>query len=277
MPLPLGTKQSIGFLQSIILCKNEEIFRSHLLRGIIEFKWRRAYYIIFIQALFYLVFITLQLLLIFKTSINPWIWGALFIINVLFTIKEILLVKNAGKYYLKVLWNFLELFKIVLVYIYLGYAVFSNDEETRDEILLPFSIVITWIRGFGYLRLFKNTRYLMRLILEVIKDMGPFVVILLSSVLTFGVIFYDVRIADTFKIDLLKSYALSYGEFNLGDRYTGYQNSMFVIASLLNTLVLLSLIISLMGDTYDKVISIMEIAELKEFASLIMETETLLF
>eukprot|EP00358_Blepharisma_japonicum_P000946 CAMPEP_0202952354 /NCGR_PEP_ID=MMETSP1395-20130829/37860_1 /ASSEMBLY_ACC=CAM_ASM_000871 /TAXON_ID=5961 /ORGANISM="Blepharisma japonicum, Strain Stock R1072" /LENGTH=218 /DNA_ID=CAMNT_0049662323 /DNA_START=381 /DNA_END=1034 /DNA_ORIENTATION=- len=107
--------------------------------------------------------------------------------------------------------------------------------------------------------------------------MGPFSLVILTSSVVFGVIFYDVKLLPKFGDDLAKAYVVAYGEFNLDASYTRWQDLMYVMASLLNTLVLLSLIISLMGDTYDRVSGGIDIAETKEFAMLILEAETLLF
>jgi len=49
--------------------------------------------------------------------------------------------------------------------------------------------LLSWLRGFSYLRLFQKTRVLIRLVIEVIIDMIPFTIILIFSMLAFATTF----------------------------------------------------------------------------------------
>ena len=47
--------------------------------------------------------------------------------------------------------------------------------------------MIVWVRLLSYLRLFRQTRALIRLVIEVAKDMGAFAVVLSMVVLAFSI------------------------------------------------------------------------------------------
>ena len=47
--------------------------------------------------------------------------------------------------------------------------------------------ILSWFRLMSFLRLFKKTRALIRLVIEVIKDMGAFVIVLTMALLSFSI------------------------------------------------------------------------------------------
>ena len=60
----------------------------------------------------------------------------------------------------------------------------ANDSELERKILV-FLTLLAWMRAIPYFRIFKKTRYLIRIIIEVVEDMIPFL-----SVLFFGMFAY---------------------------------------------------------------------------------------
>jgi len=268
LPLGLGCWDSIKFLQSSVLSKNEKMFKSHIIKSLLDYKWRGCIWLVSVEAFIYLCFITMLLVHSAAKEEQSFIFGFLYLFNVLFTAKEVLLLKDSGAFFSSDSWNIVESVKIILLYVYLIF-------EVPKAVILSLVIILAWIRGIGYFRLFKPTRYLIRLLIEVFKDMVPFFLIMLCAIFIFAVVFFILEVGDTFTTALIHSYILAYGEFNTED-YDTFTGLLFLCASVLNTLILLNLIIAIMGDTYDKVTDIMEIADKKEFATLILEAETMM-
>jgi len=270
IPLNLGCSRSIEFLQSLIVNKNEAVFDAEIIKSTLKYKWRKAIWFIAAEALLYLSFICFLLVHVVSDSDKLLYDVFLLIFNSCFAVKEMLLIYYATGFFITNAWNLVETVKILLLFIYLIWR------EPTKGVILPIAVVLAWIRGIGYFRLFKPTRYLIRLLIEVVKDMGPFLVILSGAVFIFSVVFFATSDTVDFSDSLLNSYLLAYGEFDTAN-YSDYQKFIFVLASIFNALVLLNMIIAIMGDTYDRVTDMMEIADQKEFATLILETETLLF
>ena len=78
--------------------------------------------------------------------------------------------------------------------------------------------ILVWFRILSFLRLFKTTRALIRLILEVTKDMYAFTIVLLIAVLAFTIT-YDIisttgeEPETSFWSSLNHIYLLMYGDF----------------------------------------------------------------
>ena len=98
--------------------------------------------------------------------------------------------------YLSDFWNLFDLFRVVLTITY-SLIVLSipktNDLGIPEPFpaysyyLLAFLTMLVWVRLLSFLRLFKQTRALIRLVIEVCKDMGAFIMVLSIAVLSFAI------------------------------------------------------------------------------------------
>jgi hypothetical protein len=97
---------------------------------------------------------------------------------------------------MKDLWNFSDLFTCALAIIYSLKKIIQIDNEDANVLdenryLLAALTLNAWLRGLSYLRLFKQTRSLIRLVIEVIKDMKAFAIVLFLSVVAFTLTYYS--------------------------------------------------------------------------------------
>lgn len=116
------------------------------------------------------------------------------------------------------------------------------------------------------------------LIKEVCKDMVAFLLLLFYSVISFCVLFLALDYTHEkggFWYYLEYAYLLELGEFNMKDLSTISRFS-FVVSSIIGTIIMLNLLISIMGDTFDRVQEKMTEAGGKILAELILEIETLM-
>lgn len=79
---------------------------------------------------------------------------------------------------------------------YSGLRLYSVHTEAEDpshlfDYLLAIVNILSWFRAISYLRLFKQTRSLIRLIIEVIKDMKAFTIVLLMAIICFTMTYYS--------------------------------------------------------------------------------------
>lgn len=66
------------------------------------------------------------------------------------------------------------------------------------------------------------------------------------------------------------------GDFDTTD-YDWAQWTIFILASAINPIIMLNLLIAIMSDTYDKVQESVEVADNKELSEMILEVETMMF
>jgi len=69
-------------------------------------------------------------------------------------------------------------------------------DDTFNRCVLAISTFFMWFKLLYVMRIFKNTGYLVRMIVEVIYDMGIFLLILLITILAFGDTFLRLSLAN---------------------------------------------------------------------------------
>lgn len=273
-PLDLdpGTTGSIEFLISLTECSCDLIFRSKILQILLNDKWDRVKWAVYAQGALYILYMfLLSIYCIFLRDSTDFL-VFLFINHILLLLYELSQVVTDPIDYWKDMWNLLDQLRGLSFTIYTIMTWAGNDNS--DVLLIV--IIFSWIRGISYFRMFDGTRYMVRLLSEVLKDMKVFFVILAYSTLAFSFIIF-LRNAD---VNFPASVAISY-RLDLGDFDADYTNLfdwlMFFLASVLNPLIMLNLLISIMGDTYSKVKDTNDIANFQELTEMIIEIEKLMF
>lgn len=139
-----------------------------------------------------------------------------------------------------------------------------------NDIIKLFSsmaIFLYWTRLISYLRGFEGTAFMIRLIIEVIFDIRYFLILILLFTLSFNCALYVIQSSfndsDTNYINFFDMFTLCY-RLLLGD-YTNYDNLevefsyyvwfLMIIFTLLLTVILLNLLISIIGNTFNTVFS----------------------
>ncbi|CAG9322176.1 unnamed protein product [Blepharisma stoltei] len=275
LPTIPGALSSVLFLQSIVMCKNHEIFKTELIKSLLQFKWRKTKAFIIIEGILFIGFFATMIAHGISDDSGANFTYALLAFNCVYAIKEILLIKYVGRYYIGDPWNLVGLSKIIILYLYLFFRV-GHETWHAKVYIFPFALMTSFIRGAGYLRAYKPTRRFIRLLIQIYMDIGPFLIVLLSCTVIFGIVFYVLKLNEFIKDALLRAYTLNYGEFNIDTEWSGFSTFLDLFASFFTTLIMLNIIISIMGDTYDKVSENSEANDQKEFAALIMEVESIM-
>lgn len=278
-----GSKWSLDFLDSILECPNQDIFRSDYIKALLSHKWSQLKYYMHVQAFVFLFYLGL-LCLLTLSGFENWVMICIaFVLNMVLLMFEVFQIVVTGKQYWSDVWNFLDIVRSTAFMVFLLFKMLNVAEGWNYEILSLVTLT-SWVRGIAYFRIFTNTRYIIKLLTEVLKDMKAFLAILLYSTMSFSFLFLVIKDSPTnpvvehkFMNYLEGAYGLNLGEMQQDYNNDLYQFSILTIALIINPIVMLNLLISIIGDTFDRVQSEMIIADMKELCEMIIEIENLLY
>ena len=93
------------------------------------------------------------------------------------------------------------------------------DKHYNNDILLAV-LIFSWTEGINCFRMFDKTRYMVRLIIQVIIDITTFFFILFYATLAFAFIFYLRDPLNPFAMYLTVAYRLDLGDFETNIKET---------------------------------------------------------
>ena len=272
LQLEIGSTGSILFLQSLLNSSYPEIFRSKLLNVLLRDKWERVNWAIYVQGMLYILYLVqLSFFCVFFNEAGNFLMF-LFIVHVLLFLYEILQIITDFYDYWRDMWNILDQlrgfsFTIFAYMLWEGYY---------DKNVLLTVIIFSWTRGISYFRMFEGTRYMVRLLSEVISDMQVFFVILSYSTLAFTFVLFLNNDQFNFYVYLTRAYRINLSDFE--DDYVDFFDwIIFFFATLINPLIMLNLLVSIMANTYKRVKEWNDIANFQELTEMILEIEKLMF
>lgn len=277
LPLTLGSDNSIAFLNSLTYCENQDILATPIIKSILTYKWEIVYYWVLIQGILVTTLLLLLSFYIIKDRNSSKLFLAIQFINFMFLIYETMQASVGFRRYIRNFWNFMDFLRIIFILLLFFQESFSKDIEI---LLMSYIIIVTWTKAISYFRIYQPTRYLIYMIKECAKDTIPFLVILLYLTITFAITFHNFSSTSeavhmTFGEAWTHSYLLNFNSFQT-DSYDNIQWVLFIIATLINPLVLMNMIIALLGNTYGRVKENAVVADLLELAEMIIETESIL-
>ena len=169
--------------------------------------------------------------------------------------------------------NTLDITRLILCYYWV------QLDETNSNTIEFLLCLCTVIRGLTAFRAFTKTRYYVRLISRAIMDILPFIAIFLYSTLCFGMIEgllqrndLDFKVSDIF----IKSYYVNLTEFDSKPDSINWLFISFFFGTMINIYVILNLLISILGDSFERFqLSASEI-DLKEMTSVLYEIESII-
>jgi hypothetical protein len=221
-----------------------------------------------------------------KYDITCYAIGSIILLfNVFWAYVELRQILFHGLDYLMEFWNMLDLFTVFMntTVVIMNFADASFENTNR---VAAISVLVLYFKLFYFLRIFFATAYLVRMIIEIIKDMQFFVGVLMIATIAFGNAFYILgrnsegeNLAGDNVIDaFIFSYKMGLGDFitdGFGTRDEEILWIFFLLNSLIILIVLLNLVIAIMGDTFDRVQETQENSMLKELTNMIRENEFL--
>ena len=271
----VGSNESLKMLNSITDCYNSELFKSQMLKALLLYKWRQTFKLLIIETCVYSVSMASLLYYILSNPRSECYLVLIFLI----LISTFNLLQNLTKGYESFRkffgspWNVLDSARIMLTYFYTINQLLYQDPQYIGLELLT---LLYCIKAIGYFRIFNKYRYLLRVILEIIKDMIPFFLILFTSTIAFAILLRVSQKDLSFFHSFVDLYMLDQTNFVIS--LDSFENIfVFFMASLLNPIIMLNLLIAIMGDTYDRIQEDMVVADYREMTELILEAEYFVF
>lgn len=263
LPIETGSQESIDLLNALSLCENKKIFRTELIKTILQKKWVELWWVLFfITCLLWGNLIILVLLIVddLKESLGLHVaFGSTIVILWLYEILQIWSSIGYLKDYFFDLWNAIDLLMLISSSVWAIFNVTGSDWDRNDlsvyGFLTWFTVVLTFIRGISGFRIIDSTRYYVKLIIQCIVETISFILIFFYSTFAFGVLFYLSGEYDgssnTFDFFFKMPFDLNMGAFdsNSGNHLQFFCYSM---ACMINVVLMLNLLISVIGDAFDQ-------------------------
>lgn len=117
----------------------------------------------------------------------------------------------------------------------------------------PVMLLLMWIKIFNYLAVFESTRYLIKMIFEIIEDVSAFLIILVTAILAYTQIIMSIEETEGLDQTMRNSYVLALGELGEFGAASGLQFIIFVVFSFFIPLILMNMLIAIMSDAYERV------------------------
>jgi hypothetical protein len=169
-------------------------------------------------------------------------------------------------YHYKNIWNWLDTFYIIGTIIGMNYDLNNNISDSRT--IMSIVSIILWCKLLYYLRCFNHTASFITLLVEALKDMTPFLSVLGIIILAFThasfIIFnpyslqYDIN--NNYKnpfTAIITTYRMLFGDYDYevfrNNNHYIVSNILFFGFTLIVIIVILNLLISLLGNTFERV------------------------
>mmetsp|Transcript_13656 Transcript_13656/g.18684 ORF Transcript_13656/g.18684 Transcript_13656/m.18684 type:complete len:311 (-) Transcript_13656:289-1221(-) len=197
-----------------------------------------------------------------------------------------------GVSYLKDVFNYFDFTIPILNWILILTTMYAHADKDQtitkeemithsslDRFLAAITVSLMWFKAFYWMRLFSQTSFYIRLIIETLSDIKYFLILFIIILCTFGNAFLiiDIGREESFIQNYFSSevvnvifdqYLLSLGEFN-GDGYMqpGADTAalvLFVAATFITQITFLNMLIAIMGDTFARVSEVRDQSALRE-------------
>lgn len=277
----IGSLHTIEFLKSLLLCNDSDVFSTPLIHNYLNFKWENAQFILKAHSIAYFIFL---LLLTLDASISSdYRFIPLIIVITLnfFDLFYEFLQMHFNIYeYFTSKTNWLDLCRIFLIFYFALSEMIASDgtlQEYADQRITFTTIIIlvSYLRGILYFKMFKSTRYMIKMIEEIFKDSIYFGVLLIYILLALTTFFHFASFGQDYFTSFTTVYTMTYGEFKFNENSL-VQWLCFYLISLTLPLIMFNLLVAIMTGTYQRVYDGMVEMDFKAMTQLILETEIIL-
>jgi hypothetical protein len=194
-------------------------------------------------------------------------------------------------------WNYIDILPPTLICFSMFISFTSaGSNEQMERSLMAVTTFFMWFKLLYFLRIFKDTGYLIRMISTVIVDMRHFFLVLFIAITAFGDSFLCIamgnpelddkgepnaaRFTNGFINSIIYTYTVILGGFDVAT----YEDSaayvlvmvLFLLCTVFNMIVMLNLLIAIISESFAAVNSNAKNAQFQEMASLISENNYLI-
>ena len=272
--LTSGTPGFFQLLKSLAFTRNQKIFTTKLIKTILDYKFRTFYKLILSSCAILAANLIMMLLCITSKDHPLFTYLIYLCINIFMGFHEVLQVRYEGlKFYISCKRNIIDVTSIAFTITWIfSLVVFKRDLTFAKW----FMVFFNFIKGLNIFKAFDATRFYIALLIRIISETYSFLIIFFYSTLAFGGL-YIASVGnkyDTFNMLWKIPYELNFGVFEASTE-ASIEYVYFMLASLLNIVMMLNLLIAILSDSFDKFqIEALEL-DYKEKMDVIVEIESL--
>lgn len=265
VPTVYGSSSSLDFLNSLIECKNIEIFSSGLVKLMLEEKWKYIRWVYVLETIMYIIYLGMLCYYSkFKENRSPYLLIAPMAINVLLFFNELLQLVYSGLKYLQSFWNIIDLTRFILFTYYFVVVWVNYHSEFDQNLILIATLVFSLVRGISYFRIHSSTRWVISLIFDVFFQLWAMFSVALYCIASLFILYYCLSAENSLFLEVPEKFqSLEYEWF------------MLFAVLFVNPLIILNLFISIVGDSFEKSQDEKVVKNGRDLAELIFEAELL--
>jgi WD40 repeat protein/archaellum component FlaC len=247
---------TIKFVKALVNCRNKSIFKTRVIQYYIKLQWNSLMKWIVLYCVFLFLNVVIFLVYLLTIYYKYYTLGLFSATNLILFLWELAQIKAQKWEYFKTSPNSRELPRILLTAIWILLEFFYESHK-NDYGYVSLTLIVAslnFIRGFRGFCLYDRTRYYIRLISMALTDISYFVIVISYSTLGFGVLFFISTCGLDYSYVWSEAFALNFGNSNLGEfsLEKSLEYIIYFIATIFNVVLMLNLLISILGDSYDR-------------------------
>jgi WD40 repeat protein len=250
LDLTKGSKSCFSLLKSLLHAPNQQVLTTKLIRTIINYKIKQFRVFVIFQS-FMLWFKLLIMLFLIVNNNNPTSLVLIFLIlTVLMLIHKLMQIYYEGFIIFIQYWkNILDIFTVAITFAWIILALY----QIHSKLLGWMMVLLSFFKGLHGFSAFNRTRFYIRLIYRAIYDVYPFLFIFSYSTLAFGALYCtSIDFSISSFVALWKTpFELNLGSFD-NDNVFSLEYLYFMLASMLNVIIMLNLLISILSDSFSQ-------------------------
>ena len=270
LPFITGSASSTDFLNSLLICTNQEIFRTEFVQYYSKYIWNRELFWIYLYT--FLVWANLISIILIVSTKHLGFVIMLIVINFLLLFWEILQMVHGFKEYIVSWWNLLDLFRLSFTSCWIILIFFNSY---RWYIIWP-TILLNIIRGLTGFRAFDKTRFYIKLILISVSNSKFFLIIFIYTTICFGLLSSSsIKEGDyDYKYLWVYPFELTIGDTTgIGSNEFELKYLTFCLMLIVNIVLMLNMLISILGDSFDEFQLKADIYDFTEIIEVLVEIE----
>ena len=267
-----GSSGSLNLLKSLLACTNSEIYETDFIQALVQSSWSRSLTLIYLYTLLIWANLFFLVLLIDPNFTTLPIIISFISCNFLLLLWEIVQFSEATLTYFNDPWNAIDVLRLGFSFTYGGLLLSSYSHPYLLWVTLAFNV----IRGLTGFRAFDATRYYIGLISMSLSNTCPFLFIFVYTNLSFGVLLTASGSAPELSFESLwvNVFNLDLGEVSiLASKELSLSYVTFLLACVINVILMLNMLISILGDSFDEFQSQAVFYNYTEMTKVISEVE----
>ena len=272
-----GSEFSLNYFRWLNDSSDEDI--TEFYKSVIYYKWQKVYPAAVVYSCIFWILNALYVAFMGFAYDNLGLLVVIVILNILFILYEVKCFSFTFRDSYKDIWNYYD----ILIHVFSIFSVFfvyvnsHLGENYKYSWLRLFSFVLISLRAFMMLRIFKQTRYLIVMLLEVFWDMRPFLSVFSYIIFIYwfvclvrpGLVIGGER-DTTFYVAVQQAMNIAF------DNFSAEVDSVMVfvttiLGQLVLSLVLLNYLIAIVNSTYSRISDSQDLYNLRMLIDVIRE------